>query len=201
MDGEAGANSAGIKRQRSKSAASSISEIGSATTFCATVMSLTGTGRKTASEKPACASSLHATMSVWIMPSADGGTLGRISTRPSGFQPLLAISAASGSGFAAPAAGEERRSSISIRLIFRCRHCLGLPYASQQETILDRAYRKAFKLRNRLNAGGGIGDPIWGKPKGMHWSTFERLKAKVEHQDEITNFAFIDRASKMLGWT
>ena len=40
---------------------------------------------------------------------------------------------------------------------------------------------------------------IWKKPKGMHWRTFEALKAKVERQDEIANFAFLCRTSKMVG--
>ncbi len=76
----------------------------------------------------------------------------------------------------------------------------GFPYASQQETVLDRANRKAFKLRRRLKDDGGIGDCIWKKPKGMHWRTFERLKAQLEEQDEIATFAFVARASKMIGW-
>jgi hypothetical protein len=73
--------------------------------------------------------------------------------------------------------------------------------ASQQETVLDRANRKASKLRKKLKDNGGIGDPIWNKPKGMHWRTFERLKAKVEEQDEIASFAFVCRASRIIGWT
>ena len=102
--------------------------------------------------------------------------------------------------FCCPGCGRRAAKLYLYSPHFRCRLCLGLPYASQQKTILDRAYRKAFKLRNRLNARGGIGDPIWEKPKGMHWNTFERLQATIERQDEITNSAFFSRASKMLGW-
>ncbi len=97
-----------------------------------------------------------------------------------------------------------RRQAAKLYLYspyFRCRRCRRLPYSSQQETVLDRANRKAFKLRKRLGDDGGIGDPIWNKPKGMHWRTFERLKAKLEQQDEIASFAFVCRASKMIGWT
>jgi hypothetical protein len=83
---------------------------------------------------------------------------------------------------------------------FRCRRCCALPYSTQQETVLDRANRKASKLRKKLKDDGGIGDPIWNKPKGMHWRTYERLKAKVEEQDEIANFAFVCRAGRMIGW-
>jgi hypothetical protein len=89
----------------------------------------------------------------------------------------------------------------SASAYFRCRKCCRLPYASQQETVLDRANRRAFKLRRRLKDDGGIGDPIWKKPKGMHWRRFERLKAEVEELDEIASFAFILRANKIIGWT
>ena len=60
---------------------------------------------------------------------------------------------------------------------FRCRHCCQLPYSSQCETALDRAYRKVRKIRSRLGVSGNLNLPIhtWHKPKGMHWRTFERL--------------------------
>jgi hypothetical protein len=102
--------------------------------------------------------------------------------------------------FCCPGCGRRAAKLYLYAPRFRCRDCLGLPYASQQETVLDRASRKARKLRRKLGDDGGIGDPIWKKPKGMHWRTFEKLKAKVDKQDDIANFAFICRASKMIGW-
>ena len=59
--------------------------------------------------------------------------------------------------------------------------------------MLDRASRKARKLRRKLGDDGGLGDPIWKKPRGMHWRTFEALKANIKRQDEIANFAFLCR--------
>ncbi|MGB8868334.1 MAG: hypothetical protein WCC96_03685 [Rhodomicrobium sp.] len=43
-------------------------------------------------------------------------------------------------------------------------------------------------------------EPIWDKPKGIHWRTFERLKARIEDQDEIATFAFVLRANEIIGW-
>jgi hypothetical protein len=102
--------------------------------------------------------------------------------------------------FSCPGCGQKAAKLYSASAYFRCQRCCGLPYASQQETVLDRANRKARKLRRKLNDDGGIGDSIWKKPTGMHWRTFEALRAKVEEQDEIANFAFVARASKMIGW-
>ena len=58
---------------------------------------------------------------------------------------------------------------------FLCRHCHGLRYGCQQETYLDRMYRKTRKVRRRIEGSMNLFDPIWQKPKGMHWSTFEHL--------------------------
>ena len=102
--------------------------------------------------------------------------------------------------FSCPSCSKRAAKLYSASAFFRCRRCCRLPYASQQETVLDRANRKALKLRKKLSDDGGIGDPIRTKPKGMHWRTFERLKAKVEEQDEIASFAFVCRASSMIGW-
>ncbi len=102
--------------------------------------------------------------------------------------------------FCCPGCSRRAARLWSASAYFRCRDCCGLPYASQQETVLERANRKAHKLRRKLNDDGGIGDLIWKKPKGMHWRTFEALRAKVEMQDEIANSAFVCRAMKFFGW-
>lgn len=38
--------------------------------------------------------------------------------------------------------------------------------------------RRADTIRRRLGWRAGIGNPEGGKPKGMHWRTFVRLKAE-----------------------
>ncbi len=62
--------------------------------------------------------------------------------------------------------------------IFACRHCYRLAYDSQRETADDRALRRANTIRRRLGWEPGILNGNGWKPKGMHWRTFERLKAE-----------------------
>jgi len=57
---------------------------------------------------------------------------------------------------------------------FLCRHCYHLSYSSQNETtVLDRVCRRRDKLRQRP------GENTWLKPKGMHKTTFDRLRARL----------------------
>jgi len=63
---------------------------------------------------------------------------------------------------------------------FACRHCYGLGYESQRENRASRMYRKAGKIRERLGASPAPIDPIWRKPKGMHYKTFSWLKLQAE---------------------
>ena len=63
---------------------------------------------------------------------------------------------------------------------FLCRHCYDLTYAIQQEQKVDRLMRKARKIRERLGASGNLTEPIWQKPKGMHQTTFDRLRNKAD---------------------
>lgn len=61
---------------------------------------------------------------------------------------------------------------------FACRHCHRLAYKSERECNTYRLYRKADKIRVRLGWGAGVALPDGGKPKGMHWKTFYRMKAR-----------------------
>jgi hypothetical protein len=49
-------------------------------------------------------------------------------------------------------------------------------YASQQECVHQRGLQKAQKIRRPLN---GIAD----RPKGMHWRTYDRLRAQHDAAD------------------
>ncbi len=59
-----------------------------------------------------------------------------------------------------------------------CRKCFNLAYKSEQETKQDRLFRKAGKIRGLLGWQPGIAHPDGAKPKGMHWKTFNRMKAE-----------------------
>lgn len=61
---------------------------------------------------------------------------------------------------------------------FACRTCYGLAYEVQREDETDRLARRADAIRDRLGWEAGILNPDGWKPKGMHWSTFWRLKAE-----------------------
>ena len=78
--------------------------------------------------------------------------------------------------FRCPARGCGRRVAILYGgAIFACRHCYQLAYPSQREADDDRATRRADRIRERLGWEPGILNGDGPKPKGMHWSTFERL--------------------------
>ena len=64
---------------------------------------------------------------------------------------------------------------------FLCRHCYALPYASQNEDYLDRMIRKARKIRKKLDADVSLDFPVFEKPKGMHWKTFNYLKKREKN--------------------
>jgi len=58
-----------------------------------------------------------------------------------------------------------------------CRICSSGRYASEVASPIDRLYRKARKLRCRLGqTDPNMMLPFPGKPNGMHWSTYLRLR-------------------------
>jgi hypothetical protein len=69
---------------------------------------------------------------------------------------------------------------------FRCRWCAGLPYASQHETRDDRLLSRAQDIRVRLGGSASLDEPFPGKPKGMHWKTYDRLRAVSERCAHIS---------------
>lgn len=62
---------------------------------------------------------------------------------------------------------------------YLCRQCHGLVHASTQERPGNRATRRNRKLRRRLGVGTGLGDWVGPKPKGMHQTTFDGLRARI----------------------
>lgn len=63
---------------------------------------------------------------------------------------------------------------------FRCRRCHGLKYDTQYESALERVASRCHKIRGRLGYRGPLDDPFPPKPKGMHWTTYERLRDEDE---------------------
>ncbi len=97
--------------------------------------------------------------------------------------------------FLCPARGCGRRVAILYGgKIFACRYCYQLAYQSQRETLDDRAARQADKIREKLGWEPGILNGNGWKPKGMHWSTFERLKAQ---HDAYVQVSLADMAARL----
>lgn len=96
--------------------------------------------------------------------------------------------------FRCPAQGCGRRVGILFGgSFFACRHCHRLAYQCQREQGDDRAVRRADSIRDRLGWQAGIANPRGGKPKGMHWRTFDRLSA--EH-DAFANASWAGLAKR-----
>jgi hypothetical protein len=69
---------------------------------------------------------------------------------------------------------------------FASRQAYRLTYACQREPAHYRALRRAFKLRGKLGAEGGIGDYV-PKPKWMRWSTYDRKLEEIFAADDIVD--------------
>lgn len=70
--------------------------------------------------------------------------------------------------------------------VFACRQCHNLAYPSQREDASDRAARRAERIRIKLGWEPGILNGDWGRPKGMHRSTF--LHLSEEHNQHVEKF-------------
>ena len=94
-----------------------------------------------------------------------------------------------------PAVGCGRRVAVLYGgKVYACRHCHKLAYQTQREQAHDRAGSRADTIRKRLGWEAGILNLPGGKPKGMHWRTFERLQAA---HDAHTHQALAGMAAKL----
>lgn len=84
------------------------------------------------------------------------------------------------SWFCCPTCSRRVAVIYGVGRLFACRRCKGLAYASQAEDGGDRAIRRADLIRKRLGWPAGIFNPVGGKPKGMHWSSFRKLTAEYD---------------------
>jgi hypothetical protein len=76
--------------------------------------------------------------------------------------------------------------------LFACRHCYQLAYASQQEGPQTRGISQAQKIRTRLGGSGDLSEPFPAKPKGMHWTTYERLEARADAAEAASDLALLE---------
>lgn len=94
-----------------------------------------------------------------------------------------------------PAVGCGRRVAVLFGgKVYACRHCHKLAYRTQREQPHDRACNRADTIRSRLGWEPGILNGSGGKPKGMHWKTYQRLKS---HHDALVQVSFHDIGRKL----
>lgn len=84
------------------------------------------------------------------------------------------------------------------RSCFWCRHCHRLPYASEQEGLIDRLWSQIRKLGQSVGATADESPWMWRKPKGMHWRTFERRVARAQTLEQLRDAAFCIQAEAFL---
>lgn len=65
---------------------------------------------------------------------------------------------------------------------FRCRHCLGLKYPSENEDSFGRAIRRIERCRRRLGWKPGVTSADEGRPKGMHVRRYKHLTTEYARQ-------------------
>ncbi len=86
---------------------------------------------------------------------------------------------------------------IGNRGVFACRKCYHLAYASQRETVEDRAARRANRIGVRLGWDIGTFTSDRRKPKGMHWRTFNRLREAHDRFTQVSLQGTVRRLSRL----
>jgi hypothetical protein len=101
--------------------------------------------------------------------------------------------------FLAPCCG-RRVALLYSSILFACRHCLSLNYASQQASKRDRPLDRSFALRGALGCEHGplvIRADLIPKPKGMHWRTFALKVEEIKRVDALV----LAGIAAQYGWT
>jgi len=85
--------------------------------------------------------------------------------------------------FSCPCCGGRNAMLFLRGSRFACRTCQRLRYHSQALDTMARNQWAYHRVQNKLDDGDG-------KPKGMHWRTFEKLHDRLERIDQKINLAF-----------
>jgi len=94
--------------------------------------------------------------------------------------------------FICPQSGRKVRKLYYLRGRWYARTCLRVGYASQSEDVVARMWRRKAKLETRLAEGVE-------KPKGMHWSTYNRIIDKWNEAESRLDYDCIMRLGRLMG--
>jgi len=70
--------------------------------------------------------------------------------------------------------------------VFLCRHCWSADYRSQRESVVNRLFRRIYKIRRKMGWQGPCGYGVGSRPKYMSRQKYDRICiAHCEMSDEI----------------
>lgn len=93
--------------------------------------------------------------------------------------------------FVAPCCGTRVAKLYFRRSTFSCRKCHRLAYHVQSLDPIQRQHYAMARVEALLDDGE--------RPKGMHWSTFDKLQDRMQGIDDRLNLAFTLWAEPLLG--
>ncbi len=94
--------------------------------------------------------------------------------------------------FICPHSGRRVAKLYSYRGRWYCRKALRLTYQSQSDDFMTRMHRGIERLESKLWIENF-------KPKGMHWTTYNRIMEKRDRYEERLDCAFMQRIAPLLG--
>ena len=93
----------------------------------------------------------------------------------------------------------RRAAAMFIAATVACRKCVGVRYASQNESACDRAIRRIDFLRDKLKWQPGFLNGPESRPKGMHHITYRRVLAEYTEHCRYVNASIAVRFGFDLG--
>jgi hypothetical protein len=102
-----------------------------------------------------------------------------------------------GDGVVAISCGRRVAKLYLSRRYFLCRQCSSIFYTSRHAPVLQRAYDRAAKLRQRLDISGSS---VPRKPKGMPVRVYERLLEATLQAETLATEAGTARLLRLADW-
>jgi hypothetical protein len=99
--------------------------------------------------------------------------------------------------FVCPGCGRRRGVLYLANYRFLCRSCCGLTYRIRNEDLFGRCRRKRDKHLRAI--GGDAGNMNPEKPRGMHWTTYERHYMAAQEAEHAALRAMEVRIGRIAG--